>query len=82
MTVFAVITAALFPLIHAGRTWFITYWVFPIPNTNNMWPNYRSPLSWDVAAISTYATISLLFWYMGMVPDLASIRDRSKGYKR
>lgn len=82
MTVFAVITAGLFPLIHAGRTWFITYWVFPIPNTNNIWPNYRSPLSWDVAAISTYATISLLFWYMGMVPDLASIRDRSKGYKR
>ncbi|MFW7379565.1 MAG: NrfD/PsrC family molybdoenzyme membrane anchor subunit [Oligoflexus sp.] len=82
MTVFAVITAALFPLIHAGRTWFAAYWLLPLPNTNNLWPNFRSPLSWDVSAISTYLTISLLFWYMGMVPDLASIRDRTKGFRR
>jgi len=82
MTVFAVITAGLFPLIHAGRTWFAAYWLLPLPNTNNLWPNFRSPLSWDVSAISTYLTISLLFWYMGMVPDLASIRDRTKGFRR
>lgn len=82
MTVFAVITAALFPLIHVGRVWFALYWLFPIPNTNNLWPNFRSPLIWDVFAISTYLIISLLFWYMGMVPDLASIRDRAKGLRR
>lgn len=82
MTVFAVLTAAMFPLIHAGRLWYAAFWLFPIPTTNNIWVNFRSPLIWDVFAISTYATISLLFWYMGMVPDLASIRDRVKGVKR
>ena len=82
MTVFAVITAGLFPLIHVGRIWFAAYWMLPLPNTNNLWVNFRSPLLWDVFAISTYLTISLLFWYMGMVPDLASIRDRTKGVKR
>ncbi len=82
MTVFAVITAALFPLIHAGRVWFAAYWLLPLPNTNNLWVNFRSPLVWDVFAITTYLTISLLFWYMGLVPDLASIRDRVKGFRR
>ena len=82
MTVFAVITAGLFPLIHVGRLWFAAYWMLPLPNTNNLWVNFRSPLLWDVFAISTYLTISLLFWYMGLVPDLASIRDRVKGVKR
>ena len=82
MTIFAVITAGLFPLIHAGRLWFVFYWMAPVPNTNLMWVNMRSPLIWDVFAISTYLTISLLFWYMGLVPDLASVRDRVKGFKR
>jgi Ni/Fe-hydrogenase subunit HybB-like protein len=82
MTVFAVITAGLFPLIHVGRLWFAPYWMAPLPNTNNLWVNFRSPLIWDIFAISTYLTVSLLFWYMGMVPDLASIRDRSKGVRR
>lgn len=82
MTIFAVITAGLFPLIHVGRIWFAPYWMAPLPNTNNLWVNFRSPLIWDVFAISTYLTVSLLFWYMGMVPDLASIRDRSRGFKR
>jgi len=82
MTVFAVITAALFPMIHMGRVWLGAYWALPLPNTNNLWVNFRSPLLWDVFAISTYFTVSLLFWYMGLVPDLASIRDRSKGFKR
>jgi len=82
MTVFAVITAGLFPLIHVGRIWFAAYWMLPLPNTNNLWVNFRSPLLWDVFAISTYLTISLLFWYMGLVPDLASIRDRVSGFKR
>ncbi len=82
MTVFAVITAGLFPLIHVGRVWFAAYWMLPLPNTNNLWVNFRSPLLWDVFAISTYLTVSLLFWYMGLVPDLASLRDRAKGIKR
>ncbi|MEZ4741923.1 MAG: NrfD/PsrC family molybdoenzyme membrane anchor subunit [Bdellovibrionota bacterium] len=82
MTVFAVITAGLFPLIHVGRIWFAPYWMAPLPNTNNLWVNFRSPLIWDVFAISTYLTVSLLFWYMGLVPDLASIRDRVKGVRR
>lgn len=82
MTIFAVITAGLFPLIHMGRLWVGAYWMAPLPNTNNIWPNFRSPLLWDVFAISTYLTVSLLFWYMGLVPDLATIRDRSKGIKR
>jgi molybdopterin-containing oxidoreductase family membrane subunit len=76
MTIFAVICAGLFPAIHVGRIWVI-YWVFPIPNQMSMWPNFRSPLLWDVFAVSTYFSVSLLFWYMGMVPDLATLRDRA-----
>ncbi|MHC4470787.1 MAG: quinol:electron acceptor oxidoreductase subunit ActD [Planctomycetota bacterium] len=76
MTIIAVSCAGIFPAIHVGRVWFI-YWVFPVPNQMQMWPNFRSPLVWDVFAVSTYATVSLLFWYMGMIPDLASLRDRA-----
>jgi molybdopterin-containing oxidoreductase family membrane subunit len=82
MTIFAVMCAAVFPLIHMGRPWLGAYWALPLPNTNNLWVNFRSPLLWDVFAISTYFTVSLLFWYMGLVPDLASIRDRVKGVRR
>lgn len=82
MTIFAVMSAGLFPLIHVGRVWLAAYWMVPLPNTNNLWVNFRSPLIWDVFAISTYLTVSLLFWYIGMVPDLASIRDRTKGFRR
>ncbi len=82
MTVFAVITAGLFPLIHVGRVWLAAYWMMPFPNTNNLWVNFRSPLIWDVFAISTYLTVSLLFWYMGLVPDIAAMRDRVTGFKR
>jgi molybdopterin-containing oxidoreductase family membrane subunit len=78
MTIFAVMTAGVFPGIHVGRIWVI-YWIFPYPNQMAMWPNFKSPLVWDVFAVGTYFTVSLLFWYMGMVPDLASIRDRAKG---
>ncbi len=77
MTIFAVVCAGLFPAIHVGRAWF-AYWLFPIPNQMRMWPNFRSPLLWDVFAVSTYATVSLLFWYMGMIPDLATLRDRAR----
>ncbi len=76
MTIFAVICAGIFPGIHVGRIWVIWY-VFPIPNYNYIWPNFRSPLLWDVFAVSTYATVSLLFWYMGMIPDFATLRDRA-----
>jgi Ni/Fe-hydrogenase subunit HybB-like protein len=76
MTIFAVICAGLFPGIHIGRPW-MPYWMFPYPNQMGMWPNFRSPLEWDVFAVGTYFTVSLLFWYMGMVPDLATLRDRS-----
>ncbi len=76
MTVFAVICAGIFPAIHVGRIWF-AYWLFPVPNQMLMWPNFRSPLVWDVFAVSTYFTVSLLFWYLGMVPDLATLRDRA-----
>lgn len=79
MTIFAVVCAGTFPGIHVGRVWF-AYWLGPYPSTQLwMWPNFRSPLLWDVFAVSTYATVSLLFWYMGMIPDLASLRDRAKG---
>ncbi len=79
MTIFAVICAGLFPAIHVGRVWFV-YWIFPYPNERGvLWPNTRSPLLWDVFAISTYFTISLLFWYIALIPDFASIRDRIKG---
>jgi len=74
MTIFAVICALIFPSIHVGRIWLI-YWLFPLPNQMSMWPNFRSPLLWDVFAVSTYFTVSLLFWYVGLVPDLATMRD-------
>ena len=76
MTIFAVICAGTFPGIHVGRVWFV-WFVFPIPNYNWIWPNFRSPLLWDVFAVSTYFTVSLLFWYMGMIPDIATLRDRA-----
>jgi molybdopterin-containing oxidoreductase family membrane subunit len=76
MTIFAVMTAGLFPLLHLGRPWFF-YWLLPYPNTMDMWPQFRSALVWDVFAVSTYFFVSLLFWYMGMIPDLATLRDRT-----
>ncbi len=81
MTIFAVMTAGLFPLIHVGRPWF-AYWLIPYPNWRLLWVNFRSPLIWDVFAVSTYFTISLCFWYVGLVPDFASLRDRSTGWRR
>ncbi|HEX6126795.1 MAG TPA: NrfD/PsrC family molybdoenzyme membrane anchor subunit [Pyrinomonadaceae bacterium] len=78
MTLFAVANAAIFPLLHTGRPWLAAYWLFPYPNTMGIWPQFRSPLVWDVFAVSTYATISLLFWYVGLIPDLATLRDRAK----
>ena len=79
MTIFAVMCAGLFPLLHLGRPWFF-YWLLPYPNTMELWPqaSVSCSLVWDVFAVSTYFTISLLFWYMGMIPDLATLRDRSK----
>ncbi|MGA9671632.1 MAG: NrfD/PsrC family molybdoenzyme membrane anchor subunit [Terracidiphilus sp.] len=77
MTIFAVVCAGMFPLIHVGRPW-LGYWLFPYPNTMNVWPQFRSPLLWDVFAVSTYATISVVFWYIGMVPDFGTLRDRAK----
>jgi Ni/Fe-hydrogenase subunit HybB-like protein len=76
MTIFAVAAAGMYPLFHVGRVW-VAYWLFPIPNQMYMWPNFKSPLLWDVFAVSTYATVSILFWFMGLVPDLATLRDRS-----
>ena len=75
MTLFAVACAAMFPLLHTGRPWLAIYWLFPYPNTMGIWPNFKSPLIWDVFAVSTYFTISLLFWYLGLIPDLATLRD-------
>ncbi len=77
MTLFAVACAGLFPLLHLGRPW-LFYWLFPYPNTMTMWPNFRSALVWDVFAVSTYFTISLVFWYQGLIPDLATLRDRAE----
>ena len=77
MTIFAVACAGIFPVFHIGRVWF-AWWLFPLPNANAIWPNFRSPLLWDVFAVSTYATVSVLFWYVGMIPDLATVRDRAK----
>jgi molybdopterin-containing oxidoreductase family membrane subunit len=77
MTLFAVACAGLFPILHLGRPW-LAYWLFPYPNTMLVWPQFRSPLIWDVFAVSTYGTVSALFWYVGLVPDLATLRDRSK----
>ncbi|HVN10019.1 MAG TPA: NrfD/PsrC family molybdoenzyme membrane anchor subunit [Patescibacteria group bacterium] len=77
MTIFAVACAGAFPLLHMGRPW-LFYWLLPYPNTMYTWPQFRSPLVWDVFAVSTYATVSLLFWFVGMIPDLATLRDRAK----
>jgi len=76
MTLFAVACAGMYPVIHTGRPW-LAYWLLPYPNTMQMWPNFRSPLIWDVFAVSTYATVSLLFWFVGLIPDLATLRDRA-----
>lgn len=77
MTLFAVACAGIFPLIHVGRPW-LAYWLLPYPNTMALWPQTRSPLDWDVFAISTYASVSALFWYVGLIPDVATLRDRTK----
>ena len=77
MTLFAVICAGLFPLMHLGRPW-VFYWLVPYPDTMALWPQFRSPLIWDVFAVSTYFTVSLLFWYLGVLPDLATVRDKAK----
>ena len=77
MTLFAVMCAAIFPGIHVGRVW-MAWFLAPIPNAQGIWPNFRSPLLWDVFAVSTYFTVSVLFWYTGLVPDLATLRDRAK----
>jgi len=82
MTLFAVACAGIFPLIHVGRPW-LAYWLLPYPNTMDLWPQFRSPLVWDVFAVTTYATVSLLFWYVGLIPDLATLRDRAQaGYSK
>jgi len=77
MTLFAVVCAGMYPALHVGRPW-LAYWLFPYPNTMGLWPQFRSPLMWDVFAVSTYATVSLLFWYVGLIPDLAYLRDKAK----
>ncbi len=77
MTIFAVICAGLFPVIHTGRPW-LAYWLFPYPNAMTLWPNFKSPLIWDVFAVSTYFTVSLLFWFMGLIPDMATLRDKAE----
>src|SRR5437867_5896615 len=77
MTIFAVMCAGIYPAMHVGRVWY-DWWLFPIPNANSIWPQFRSPLMWDVFAVSTYFTVSVLFWYMGLIPDLAVMRDRAK----
>src|SRR5213594_2179945 len=76
MTLFAVACAGLFPVLHLGRPW-LFYWLFPYPSTMGVWPQFRSPLVWDVFAVSTYATVSLMFWFVGLIPDLATLRDRA-----
>ncbi len=77
MTLFAVASAGVFPGVHTGRPW-LDYWMFPYPNTMSYWPQFRSPLIWDVFAVSTYFTVSLMFWFIGLIPDLATLRDRSE----
>jgi len=77
MTLFAVACAGLYPLLHLGRPW-LAYWLLPYPNTMGLWPQWRSPLVWDVFAVSTYATVSALFWYVGLIPDFATLRDRAR----
>lgn len=81
MTLFAVAQAGLYPLLHMGRPWFF-YWLFPYPSTMSVWPQFRSPLTWDVVAVATYLLVSLLFWYLGLVPDLATVRDRAPTLRR
>ena len=82
MTIFAVICAAMFPVIHMGRPWLGAYWALPLPNTyGSLWVNFNSPLLWDVFAISTYFSVSLVFWYIGLIPDFATIRDRATGLR-
>ncbi|MGH9903068.1 MAG: NrfD/PsrC family molybdoenzyme membrane anchor subunit, partial [Pyrinomonadaceae bacterium] len=78
MTLFAVACAVMFPVLHTGRPWLAAYWLFPYPNTMGLWPQFRSPLIWDVFAVSTYGTVSALFWFVGLIPDLATLRDRSE----
>ena len=82
MTIFAVLCALQFPLLHTGRPWLAIYWLFPLPNQMSVWPNFRSPLLWDVFAVSTYFLVSALFWYVGLIPDLATLRDRAKARVR
>jgi Ni/Fe-hydrogenase subunit HybB-like protein len=77
MTLFAVACAAMFPVLHTGRPW-LGYWLFPYPNSMSLWPQFRSPLIWDVFAVSTYGTVSVVFWYVGLIPDLATMRDKAK----
>ncbi len=77
MTLFAVAAAGMFPLLHLGRPW-VFYWMLPYPNTMGLWPQFRSPLVWDIFAVLTYFTVSLMFWYVGMLPDLATMRDRAR----
>ena len=77
MTLFAVAQAGMYPIMHLGRPW-LAYWLFPYPNTMGVWPQFRSPLMWDVFAVSTYATVSALFWFIGLIPDFATLRDRAK----
>ena len=81
MTLFAVVNAGLYPLLHLGRPWFF-YWLIPYPSTMEVWPQFKSALPWDIAAISTYGLVSLLFWYLGLVPDLAAARDRAPDLRR
>ena len=81
MTIFAVMCAGLFPLLHIGRNWY-AYWLIPYPNARSLWVNFNSPLLWDVFAVSTYATISVVFWYVGLIPDLATVRDAAKNRVR
>ena len=78
MTIFAVLCAMQFPLLHTGRPWLACYWLLPYPNSMDIWPQFRSPLIWDVFAVSTYLAVSLVFWFVGLVPDFASMRDRTK----
>jgi Ni/Fe-hydrogenase subunit HybB-like protein len=82
MTIFAVITALSFPLLHTGRPWYAAFWLLPYPNQRQLWVNFRSPLLWDVFAVGTYFTVSAVFWFVGLIPDLASIRDRAKNSLR
>jgi molybdopterin-containing oxidoreductase family membrane subunit len=78
MTLFAVACAAFYPVFHTGRPWLALYWLFPYPNTMGLWPNFRSPIMWDVFAVSTYGTVSAMFWFVGLIPDFATLRDRAK----